>query len=195
MEVADDEWPPGSSLVVLDQPYSEGGGARCASLLAGMDPATARVLTVSYTQSTQTWLKHWNAHVGPGPAEWHAIRIDDGNSAPTGPPGDHLIEGGSRTIERIANPADLTGLGLAIRRHRERSEEPGQLTLCLHSLTGMLQFVSANTVYRFVHWLTGQVRDAEGLAHFHLDPEAHEQRILNQFFTLFDGRIEAPTEV
>ena len=57
----------------------------------------------------------------------------------------------------------------------------------------MLQYVPLETAYRFLNWLTDQVRSDEATAHCHIDPSAHDERTISRLSTLFDDRLEVAT--
>ncbi|MDY6780062.1 MAG: hypothetical protein SV760_05885 [Halobacteria archaeon] len=91
-----------------------------------------------------------------------------------------------------ASPDDLTRIGLrtreAIDSHDESDAE--YLSVCYGSLNTLLQYHDVNTVFRFLHTVTGNLKSADALAHFHLNPDAVSKKELSTLRQLFDGEIE-----
>ncbi|PSQ42108.1 hypothetical protein BRD17_09410 [Halobacteriales archaeon SW_7_68_16] len=93
------------------------------------------------------------------------------------------------SIDRIRDPGDVTGLGIAI---SERIDEwsGAEMTMCFDSLSMLLQYVSFDTVYEFVHVTTGRLYAHGASSHFHVDAGAHDEETLARLTTLFDARVE-----
>jgi len=53
----------------------------------------------------------------------------------------------------------------------------------------MFQFVPAETGYRFIGWLVGQIADMGARGHFHVDPTAVDDQTLSKLLPLFDDRL------
>lgn len=110
-----------------------------------------------------------------------------GGTAPT-PPGPN-----SPTEQTVRG--DLGDLGAAIAETTDVFEaltgglDPAEMRLCLDSLDSLVAEYERSRVTGFLHLLTGRVRRANGLAHYHLhaDPDA---RILGLLEPLFDAVVE-----
>ena len=48
-------------------------------------------------------------------------------------------------------------------------------------------FRSLQRAFRFLHVVTGRVKTAGGVGHYHLDPEAHDRQTLATLKGLFDA--------
>lgn len=84
----------------------------------------------------------------------------------------------------VADPNDLTGLGIAITDQLE----PG-MRVCFDSLTTMLQYAETKRVYTFLNSLLGHLWNANATAHFHFNPDAHDSETVAAITSLFDARI------
>lgn len=62
--------------------------------------------------------------------------------------------------------------------------------MCFHSITALLQYADLSCVFRFLHVLTRHVDTVDGVAHYHIDPTAHDAQTLATIETLFDTVIE-----
>jgi hypothetical protein len=66
-------------------------------------------------------------------------------------------------------------------------EAEGDPVVCVDSLTAMLQYVTVETAYEFLHTITGQLYAADASAHFHIDPTAHDDQTVDSIASLFDA--------
>jgi len=179
---------PGTNLLVLSPPFEDQTGPICSRLLAGDDPDDRHVLCVSFTHPLDQWIEDWAAAIDSEPASWTFVKMSDTHTDPV--PADLGIDLAVDDVRTVPNPGDVTGLALAFTKYRDGIENPAQISLCVHSLTPMLQYVPLETAYRFLNWLTDQVRSDEATAHCHIDPSAHDERTISRLSTLFDDRLE-----
>ena len=103
--------------------------------------------------------------------------------------------GGSLPAERVeyvSSPADLTGLGIAVSEQLRRIVESDaeRTRLAFYSLSTLLMYAELETVFRFLHVLTGRVDSVDGLGVFAIDPSTHDESTVNTLKQLFDGMIE-----
>jgi KaiC/GvpD/RAD55 family RecA-like ATPase len=91
----------------------------------------------------------------------------------------------------VADPGDLTGLGIAVTEFlREHRRDGGTPWLGCHSLSTMVMYTDVRTVFRFLHVTIGRVRTADGVALVALDEatvSAADLAILSQ---PFDARLD-----
>lgn len=183
------------NVLLLAPPLGDEDGDACRSLLWGPPATDLNVLSVTFNQSPDARIERWRAAdelthsanlgfvvVGDG------VRSTAAAQAPLeGPDTDDL----GPTITSVSSPADLTGIGIEIGHFFEEWGGDGrELRLCFHTLTTFLQYADLRTVYQFLHVLTGRVRTNGGLAHYHLDPTAHDQRTVNSLLGLVDAVVE-----
>lgn len=183
------------NVLLLASPMGDADGDACSSLLSGAAPRGTNLLSVTFNQSPDTRLERWRATGGAiDPADLGFIVVGDGvRSAtaarphPEGPVPDDL----GPTIASVSSPADLTGISIELGNFFEDWAGDGnELRLCFHTVTTLLQYADLRAVYQFLHVLTGRVRSAGGVGHYHLDPAAHDQRTVNTLLALFDAVIE-----
>lgn len=95
---------------------------------------------------------------------------------------------GSVPTRTVSSPGNLTDLGLAIDRCLSAcAADDGRVHVCFDSLTTLLNYVDVQRAFRFLHGLVPRVRSAGGLAHFHMDPVAHDDRATAIVGSLFDA--------
>lgn len=178
-----------SRITLLAAPSnSEVEGQRCLSLLETGEPERARLLTVSITGNPGQRLRAYVDKHGD-PAD--ATTVCGSNADTAG------LEEEGVTVKTITNPGDLTRMGIEIDKTLGKwDEEDGPIAFGFYSLTPLLQYVELQTLFKFLHVLTSRLRDVGATAHFHIDPEAHDEKTLSVLRSLFDeveetGRAEA----
>jgi len=185
--------PPANVLVLA--PTMEGAAEGvCADLLSGGDPATENVLLVTMLQSPDQRLDVLRRHDGDFPAKVAVVGVGDGmRSAASAHGGNETasVPGGSVRTAVVSEPSDLTGIGIKVGQALSAWEDDGnRTTVCFHSITSLLQYADLRRVFRFLHVITKRVSAADGIAHFHMDPTAHDSRTVATVRSLFDTVIE-----
>ncbi|MFB6146364.1 MAG: response regulator [Halobacteriaceae archaeon] len=90
-------------------------------------------------------------------------------------------------IIEITAPTDVTRLGIvATDVLRDWESMTAGAVVCYDSLNFLLQYKSADEVFRFLHLLLNQLRATGATAHFHLDPAAADSREVATLEPLFD---------
>ncbi len=123
------------------------------------------------------------------PAEVAVLVADETRSAAAGAaPGPTTTRGGSRiSWATVDGPADLADIGERIDRCLSSwRDEPGDVELCIDSVTALVSAADLPTVYRFLHVLMRRVEAATAEAHFHIDPGALDRRVTSTIETLFE---------
>ena len=184
-----------SNVLLYGSHASSHDHALCARLLSLRDPAIQNVVCFDFSQSVDERLTRYARTVDDPPANMLVVRVggrsrSTGRHGGSGPSYDHDEAGAVPVVETVSDPADLTGMGIALNRALETwSPTANQTVLCFHTLTMLLQYVDTERVYRFLHVITSQLAEADALAHVHLDPHAHDPRTLSTLSTLFDAVI------
>ncbi|WP_336035582.1 DUF7504 family protein [Halobacterium yunchengense] len=164
VRTTDERGDPGGVTLVLAPGVSEGEPAACADLLSGADAA----LAVSLRHPPDRWL----AARESTPPTWFVT---------TSPHQD--------SVRTVADPRDLTGVGIAVSEFLEGLPDDAEPAVCVDSLTTLLQYSDPPRVYRFLQVLCGRVRAADGAVHCHADPAAHDDAVLDSLLGLFDDAV------
>jgi archaellum biogenesis ATPase FlaH len=105
------------------------------------------------------------------------------------------LMGPNRPVETVSSPNDLTGLGIRITEFlTDWAENDNKTVVCFDSLTALLQYVELETAYEFLHIITGRMAAVDASAHFHMDPDAHEEQTIEGIATLMDAIVEVEGE-
>lgn len=176
---------PGTNVLVLASALSDAKGDHCLALL-DVDADHLDVLRISYSRGADELVGEWRDARGAMPARTGIVRVGDQAS---------LTGTDPQTTDRddvavtTANPNDVTGLGMQLNNYLADHDPDTQLVVCFDSLTQMLQFADVKSVFKFVHMFTGQLREVGAVAHFHMDPAAHDPQTVSRLKPAFDEAV------
>jgi len=158
--------------------------AGCMQLLGIENPQDTTVLSVTFTDTPGQRFEVWRTHNGdPLPGRIAVVTTND--LAPASAPDP---EAATVDIRTVSDPGDLTGIGIEIGEHLDAwAETDTELVVCFHAVTTVLQYAGVQTAFRFFHVLTSQIRGTGAIAHYHLDPDAHDRQTLATLRSLFDA--------
>ncbi|WP_321112712.1 DUF7504 family protein [Halorussus salinisoli] len=164
----------------------------CLDLLTFDDPAEGNVLWVTYARSPDACINDWLARAGKQPRNLRVVSVGETTrSAKTAAGNVTGPTQGDDVVVTLSNPGDLTGLGIKLSEILKEWGTDGNPTVaCFDSLTALLQYGDLQTVYKFLHVLTGRFDAADVTAHFHLDPDACDQQTVSTLTSLFDTVVE-----
>ncbi|PSP96710.1 hypothetical protein BRC94_11835 [Halobacteriales archaeon QS_5_70_17] len=141
------------------------------------------LIAVSYTRTGTEWSAAWEERLGTLPGRSVIVGVDDAVRESDG--------GRSDVVETNESPDDLTGIGITLSEYLSSwGCEGGDLVVCFDSLTALLQYVSLQRAYRFLHVLTGRAAAVGARSHYHLDPGAHDDRTVATLTSLFDAVVD-----
>lgn len=181
---------PASNVLLLAPTISPVDIEACMELLAANGTSTEHVMSVGYTITPEQRSENWREFVDTDlPKNWRFVDVktsqhDTGYARP----GSGASNGETVTL---TDPGNLTRLGIEVTDPLEDwTDEEGRTAFCFHSITPALQYTDVDTLYRFLHVLTSHLSMAGAIAHYHLDPSAHEPQTINTLRSLFDAVIE-----
>lgn len=160
----------------------------CSGLVRAADDELTNLLLVTY-ESPDTRLDVLEGHLGGLPD--NVVVLGVGGSARSrsesaGP--DRVRSGETITVETISDPSNIQRLGITISQHvAEWASADGDTLVCFHSLSSLLGAIEdTQRVFRFLNTLFGRVQSANAYAHYHMDPDAHDQETISTFRPMFD---------
>lgn len=139
------------------------------------------LLLVSLSGNPDRRLEAWKRHGGL-PEKVAILSVEDvrgataarGSAGPTPGP-----DGTAVSTTTVSEPSDLTGIGIKLNQCLSAWEdEPVPTHVCFDSVTALLQYVDTRKAFRFLHVTSRRVRSVGGLAHYHIDPGAHDEQTL-----------------
>lgn len=179
----------GDASPVLVMAAAEAGNVDsvCRSLLAPTD-GTEQAVVLSLTDGVDGCLDRLGDTAGLSTV--HIITTRQGSSATT------VTEGETTEIvtRRVDDPSDLPRLGIAASQAVTGSDTGGRIRVCIDSLTAMLQYADRGRVYRFVQVLQDRLAQADTLAHYHMNPAAHDAQTIETLRQLFEAVVEVSAD-
>lgn len=167
---------PGTSVLVECRTQDERKRQACTDLLCEYHPGVEYALLVQYRELDPDRISQL-ADLVPN---LHIVAIGYHQPVPSAYEDEvHVLS--------INNPNDLTRLGIVITGILDGwAETTGGRTCCFDSLNVPLQYQSVQSLFRFLHILLGKLREADIVAHFHVDPTSGDRREINVLTPLFD---------
>jgi hypothetical protein len=131
-------------------------------------------------------------HADAQPGNVQFVNVGETTRAASAQPGGSTASNvAEQAVEALSSPGDLTGLGIKLSEVlKEWDRNDNRTVVCFDSLTALLQYADLQTIYKFLHVLTGRFDAADVTAHFHLDPDACDQQTVSTLTSLFDTVVE-----
>jgi len=150
------------------------------------DPAAdVLLLVVTYTRTPADVVADWRAAPVPTPGRFHVVTVQERPGTDDLPP-----EAVATTTAATTNPNDLTGLAMRLQDVLSDVDDYEHVLLCFDSVTVLLQYQSVQSAFKFLHMLTSQLREAEVVGNFYVDPTAVDDRTLARVRTVMDEEVE-----
>jgi len=184
-----------SNVLVMGPTGSEADRSLCRSILTRHSIESTDVLVVSLTRSASDRIQTLEGDDGDLPANVTVVSPRDRVDATTTTERSD-VDGLSTTItvETVTDPSDLPRLGMAISGALGEWDEGGGTEVCFDSLTALLQYADRRRVFQFVQVLQNRTEEIGGATHYHMDPEAHDDRTIATMRPLFDAIVELSTD-
>ena len=176
----------GDVAVLYDDLSDEADGHYCEQALT-VGPAEQRAeLLVRFTDEDSLRIGMGDGHNNRQPAKRGVIVVGDGMEART-LAREEPDFGDPVVTDAILDPADLQALGTSISRFCQVWAEEGyHITVCFDSLSDVIAVVDPETTFQFVHVLGKRLNAVAATAHFHVDPDAHDEGVLGPFEDALD---------
>ena len=169
-----------SNVLVLAPTLSDDARESYYSTLFPDDTSTVDLLAVDYRRPPDQYLDELRRFADGPPDRCGIVCVGE----TTRSSGDGGTSSGA--IACVDDPMDLTGVGLKMGRYLETHGRT-ETIVSFDSVTVLLQYVDTRRAFRFLHAIGNRVRAVEATAHYHVDPNAHEDRMLATLSSLFDA--------
>lgn len=184
-------FPDDGNVLLLAPSVGNAERDACTGMLAHHDATDGRAIHVLYMESAIERHRLIESRLPHHPVASAVVAVGAGGvvgkRGPEPPAEDYHVE-------RLTDPADLTGLGMALNDALGEWAVAGDVTLCFDSLSILLQYADTERVFRFLHVLTNRLTELGASTHFHLDPAAHDERTIAQLAQAFDNRVSVDNE-
>jgi hypothetical protein len=169
---------PGEAVLLTGPPMT-GKRSLALDLLAASFDADDAALVVSTMRPVSEALSTLQTATGASPARLRGIDCSRDGS------------GDQQGVSSVGSPSDLTGIGMHADRHLGELADAGyRPRVGLVSVSTMLPLTEFRPVYRFLHVLTGRTTATDSICVVVLDSEAHDDRVVAAFTSLFDQRVQ-----
>jgi archaellum biogenesis ATPase FlaH len=99
------------------------------------------------------------------------------------------------TIKKVSSPGDLTNIGVRIGQFiDEFSKNNLKIQIHINSLSTFLMYSNIQTIFRFLHYLTGRIKAAKALGIFVIDSGMHDPQTVVTLKQLCDCMVEIKSE-
>lgn len=183
-----DEGDGPANVLLLAPSMEAASDDACAELRSGVESAETDLLAVTTDRSPDERLAALGREGAGPPARMAVVSVGEEtrSAAASGSPDAPLGDARFQTTT-VPEPGDLTGLGMRMSRALEAWQDDGrQSVVCVDSLTTLLRTADPQRVFRFLHMITNRVETADCVAHYHMDPDAHDDRTVAMIRSLFD---------
>lgn len=94
--------------------------------------------------------------------------------------------------ERVSSPGDLTGISIGTAKLLQRfsAHDIAAVRHGLVSVSTLLQYLTLDTVFKFLHIYTSRIDDTHGLGVFTVDDTSHDPQTINTIAGEFDCVLE-----
>lgn len=180
------EIPPGKSLLVTG-PAMAGKETFALDLLAEGAKHGEAVIIVTTNRSAEEMREAYGQRV-PDADDLGLGVIDCASQE--GSAG-HFEE--SQLVRHLSSPGDLTGIGVEfakIGEHLGATNGDRGLRVCLSSVSTLLMYLDASTVFRFLHAFTSRIKAQGWFGVFTMDTSMHDQQTVSTIKATFDGVVQ-----
>jgi hypothetical protein len=160
----------------------------CRELSERNAPARSHVVLTTGLGSAADRLADWDTDVGVRPAETTVVDVATAtrSAAATAGAGTHDSWPGA-TVEHVG-AGDLLELGETLDGALTGSDRP--TTLCVRSVSDLLQSADLETVFKLLEGITRNVERAGGVAHYHCNVDVHDDETVETLSVLFDAVVD-----
>lgn len=179
------------TILLLAPGFADHENSTCIDLLTVTEPTQENVLSFACTHSPTDRIQIWQSEMDdllPSQATIVSVGDQSQSSSATELPAN---QADTISIETVGSAGDLTKLGITLTTQLDRwADNDNQTVLCFHSLTTVLQYTDLETTFQFLNTMLTRLRTADVIAHFHLNPAAHDEQTVHTLGQLFDTIIE-----
>lgn len=154
------------------------------SFLSTPSPAVNDVHWVTMLRSPEDVVRVWDEQVADAPASLSFVEVGATRRRPDTA---SLTETFRYSTTHTESPSNLTALGIRlIEGTASTTTADGQHRLWFESLSTLLQYVSIEAAFQFVHTLHSQFSGTDAAVCYHLDPALHETRTVYRLLSVCD---------
>jgi len=175
---------PGDNVLVCCPSFTGAEPRACLDLLTPDGSTDVHALSVLFTQSPGDHVDAWQRIAGAYPTRMRIVAVDaDARSDRAAEAADADAE---RAVERVGSPHNLTRLGIRVADCLDEwAGATETVVVCFQSLTTLLQYVDVESAVAFLDVVAERCAATDAVAHYHLDPQAHDDETIDRLRELF----------
>jgi hypothetical protein len=192
-----DDLGDANNILVLAPPGAEFSDDACSSLLTAERSGQLSLISVTVGQSPAQRLQFWETHVGDElPDRTAVVSVGDAGDAASSTLEDEIDPVDQITVRSIADPADTLTLGIELTWWLSQwTTGDDRVVGCVYTLSELMQQAGHKRTVELLLRLFDWTKRFDATIHYHLDPEAHDDAVVELIKPLFDAVIESePTE-
>jgi len=180
-----------STSVLLVAPASEPADDRaCVDLLTFDEPRRENILSVTFSQTPAERLSLWRRE-GDGTMPNRSAVVDGCGSTTAAERAAITEEMPEVSVDVLSDTAGPMELALTIGQYLGEWAQDSERTLaCIHSLSELLDSFARGEVVQLINALDARLAATDAVAHYHLDPSAHDEQTVADIRPLFDAVAE-----
>jgi len=174
----------GDNVLVCCPSFTGAEPRLCLDLLTPDGSTDVHALAVLFTQSPGEHVDTWRRVAGGYPTRMRVVAVDaDSRSGQS--PGE--ADETDRAVERVGSPHNLTQLGVRITDCLDEWDGvvDRPTVVCFQSITTLLQYVDIEGAVEFLGVVTERCAATDAVAHYHVDPQAHDDDTIDRLADLF----------
>lgn len=179
---------PGDNVLVCCPSFAGEESQLCLDLLTPDGSTDVHALSVLFTQSPGEHVDTWQRIAGDYPRRMRMVAVDaDSRSSRPSDGADEADGAAGRAVERVGSPHNLTQLGVRITDCLDEWDGTAArpTVVCFQSVTTLLQYVEVEQAVDFLEVVTERCGATDAVAHYHLDPQAHDDDTIDRLADLF----------
>ncbi|WP_436911219.1 DUF7504 family protein [Halosimplex marinum] len=182
---------PGDNVLVCCPSFTGAEPRLCLDLLTPDGSTDVRALSVLFTQSPAEHVDAWQRVAGGYPTRMRILAVDASARSDRSRDGADEEDDGAegdpdRAVERVGSPHNLTRLGVQIADCLDEWDDaPDRTVVCFQSVTTLLQYVDLDSAAEFLDVVAERCAATDAVAHYHLDPQAHDDEAIERLDDLF----------
>ncbi len=187
-----------NNVLVVAPSDAESADDLCRSLLAHEEPGDRSVLAVTVAQSPEERLQVLELHAGSDSSSpTTVIAVGEGARSGADSAADEGVDVGRDaddpriTLRTVGDPSDTPSLGTEMTEWLTRwSAEGYSVVGCVHTLSDLLRTAGYGRTVELLVPLLERARRLDASVHYHLDPSAHDDDVVDLLGPLFDVVVE-----
>jgi hypothetical protein len=180
---------PGDNVLLLCPVFDPADSVACVDLLTVEEPSQENILSVTITRSPQTRLAIWEQYADETPAAASIIGFEESTPSADAFVGDNSGQTEIDIDLTVSSVSDVSDLGVEIVEQIDQwlaSAGDRRTVVCFHSVSALLELVGLTESFRFLSTVAQRCRSAGAIAHYHMDPRAHDEQTVERFQRVFD---------